>query len=176
MVASIVGGVAVRRLIGAVIIVATVALSGCGGGGDDLTIEQQMSKLSGRSLSTAEVEEQLALADLMCGFDSRVLTEIWIRLDARELEFQDYVFGQHCPDRLSVYADVRPNTGTVDPDLDGADLDTDDPAVTPDEATDLLDSITGTDDKADSTSTSTTSRPATSTTSSTTRSTTTSTG
>lgn len=96
--------------------VVLLVLSGCGRGGDELTIEEQLEKLAGRDLTTAEVEEQLAMADLMCGFDGRVLTEIWDKLDARQLEFQDFVFGQRCPDRLSTLSDARDDMGTVPPD------------------------------------------------------------
>jgi len=88
-------------------------LAACGSGSEELTIEQQLQKLAGRTLTSTEVEQQLALADLMCGFDNRVLTQIWERLDARQLEFQDYVFGQHCPDRLAVYEEIRAETGYV---------------------------------------------------------------
>lgn len=79
-----------------------------------------MVKLSGRPLTSTEITERLALADVMCDFDSRVLNAIWLELDARELEFQDYVFGQHCPDRLSIYEEARPGTGTVPDDFEPA--------------------------------------------------------
>jgi hypothetical protein len=91
----------------------TSALAGCADGGSELTTEDLLEKLAGHHLTTAEMAEQLELADLLCGFDDRVLVEIWIRLDARQLEFQDYVFGQRCPDRLSAYEETRPDTGTA---------------------------------------------------------------
>ena len=92
---------------------AMAVLAGCGGGSSELTTEEQLEKLAGRPLTSAEVVEQLELADFLCGFDNRVLVEIWMQLDARQLEFQDYVFGQHCPERLSVYDETRPDTGTI---------------------------------------------------------------
>ena len=97
-----------------------ILLGACGGSDDDLTIEEQMVKLSGRPLTSTEIAERLALAEVMCDFDGRVLNAIWLELDARELEFQDYVFGQHCPDRLSIYEEARPSTGTVPDDLEPA--------------------------------------------------------
>ena len=92
---------------------AMVVLAGCGGGSSELTTEEQLEKLAGRPLTSAEVVERLELADFLCGFDNRVLVEIWMQLDARQLEFQDFVFGQHCPERLSVYDETRPDTGTI---------------------------------------------------------------
>lgn len=91
-----------------------VSLAGCGGGDEDLTTAEQLEKLAGRRLTEAEVDEQLALADLLCGFDDRVLARIWDQLDARQLEFQDYVFGQHCPDRRELYTEARPTMGTTE--------------------------------------------------------------
>jgi hypothetical protein len=90
-------------------------LAGCASGEPDLTIEQHLAKLAGRPLSQTELDDRLELADLLCGFDRRVLERIWVRLDARELEFQDFVFGEHCPERISSYQEVRPSTGAVAP-------------------------------------------------------------
>ncbi len=91
-----------------------VAAAGCGGVDDDLSTEQQLVKLAGRPLTSTEIEEQLAMADLLCGFDERILADIWRELDARQLEFQDFVFGQRCPARTSFYAETRPDLGTTD--------------------------------------------------------------
>jgi hypothetical protein len=96
-----------------VILGVSLLVAGCGSGSSELTTEELLEKLAGRTLSTAEVAEQLEKADLLCGFDRQVLIEIWDRLDARQLEFQDYVFGQRCPDRLSIYEEARPTTGTA---------------------------------------------------------------
>ena len=114
-----------------------VLAGGCAGAGDELTVEEQLEKLAGQPLTSTEVAEQLALADTMCGFDDRVLTEIWDQLDARQLEFQDWVFGQHCPDRLPDYEAARPGTGDVDPAILRSTTTTIDPA----ELADVLESV-----------------------------------
>ena len=95
------------------VLVLPVVLAACGGAGPDLTTEEQLEKLAGRDLTMIEIEDQLERADLLCGFDTRILVEIWASLDARQLEFQDYVFGAHCPDRMSDYLAARPDMGTV---------------------------------------------------------------
>jgi hypothetical protein len=107
---------AARLLALAVGVAAAAALpAGCASDQPDLTVEQELVKLAGEPLSPAEINDRLELADLLCGFDRRVLERIWLRLDARQLEFQDFVFGQHCPERISSYQEVRPLTGTVAP-------------------------------------------------------------
>ena len=115
-------------------------LAGCGGGDEELTTEEQLEKLAGRTLTSAEVEDQLALADTMCAFDGRMLVEIWEQLDARQLEFQDWVFGQHCPSRLPDYEAARPETGVVDPAILRTTTTTVDPGVMAD-AAELLESV-----------------------------------
>ncbi len=97
----------------AVITTAVLVVGGFGTGQEDLTPEQMVAKVAGPELSQAEIEERLALADLLCGLEARVLNALWTRLDAQELEFQDWVFGHRCPDRLSTYAPVRPETGNA---------------------------------------------------------------
>ena len=91
--------------------------AGCGTeeAATDLTDEELLAKLAGRPLTSIEVEQQLATAELVCGFDQRVLERIWEQLDARQLEFMDFVFGRHCPERLQTYVEARPTTGTVSP-------------------------------------------------------------
>jgi hypothetical protein len=123
-----------------VVAVLSLLVAGCGGTGDELTTEQQLEKLAGRTLTSTEVDERLALADTMCGFDDHVLTEIWDQLDPRQLEFQDWVFGQHCPDRLAAYEEARPETGDVDPAILRSTTTTIDPAAIA-EAADVLDSV-----------------------------------
>ncbi len=118
----------------------SLLVAGCGGGGDELTTEEQLEKLAGRTLTSSEVEDKLALADTMCGFDGRMLAQIWDQLDARQLEFQDWVFGQHCPARLADYEAARPETGIVDPAILRTTTTTVDPAVMAD-AADLLESV-----------------------------------
>ena len=152
-------------------------LAGCGGADDDLTLEEQLSKLAGHPLSVSEIDETLALADTMCGFDTKVLTEIWSRLDARQLEFQDYVFGQHCPDRLTVYETARLTTGAVPEDDGPEDSDPEEDDMSEDLLpSDLLESITSDDGRTTSPGdSSTSSTAATATTSTTMRATTAST-
>ena len=127
-------------MISGFVLLALGLLASCGAAEDELTTEQQLEKLVGRPLTSTEVDEQLALADTMCAFDDDVLSEIWYQLDARQLEFQDWVFGQHCPDRLPDYEAARPETGVVDPDILETTETTVDPAVMAD-AAELLDSI-----------------------------------
>jgi len=144
--------VAARRVIrlaaGSVVASLWLLVAGCGSAEDELTVKQQLEKLSGHTLSSTEVEERLALADTMCGFDDRVLAEIWDELDARELEFQDWVFGQHCPNRLPDYEAARPDTGNVDPAILRTTTTTMDPALLA-EAADLLESVGTTTPSAD---------------------------
>ena len=96
---------------------ATVTTS-CASGDDELTTAEMMEKLEGRPLTEAEVAERLALADFLCGFEGQVLEGVWDRLDADALEFQDWVFGTHCPERLSAYESARPETGAVPPTIE----------------------------------------------------------
>lgn len=91
----------------------TLAGGGCGADDSELTTEEMLEKLAGRHLSAVEVAEQLELADLLCGFDNQVLVAVWDELNPRQLEFQDFVFGHHCPERLSLYQEARPTTGTA---------------------------------------------------------------
>ncbi len=93
----------------------TLTAVSCGGSAPELTTAEMLEKLEGRPLTQAEVDERLALADLLCGFENRVLTRMWDDLGSEELEFQDWVFGQHCPDRLTAYSAARPSTGTAPP-------------------------------------------------------------
>ena len=88
-------------------------IAGCGGGDDELTVSEQLEKAVGRPLTSTEVAEQIAIADELCRFDRVLLVEIWARLDSSQLEFQDFVFGQHCPRRLDEYTELRPSMGTV---------------------------------------------------------------
>lgn len=117
----------VARKVGIVVAsigLATGALAACGNGDEELTTAEVLAKLEGRTLTDEELTERLAMADLLCGFENRVLVGVWERLDARQLEFQDWVFGEHCPQRLGAYAAVRTDMGTAPfppaaPDLPG---------------------------------------------------------
>jgi hypothetical protein len=127
-------------VIGGFVLLAFGFLASCGAAEDELTTEQQLEKLVGHTLTSTEVDEQLALADTMCAFDDDVLGQIWYQLDARQLEFQDWVFGQHCPDRLPDYEAARPDTGVVDPAILETTTSTMDPAMLA-ETADLLESV-----------------------------------
>ncbi|MGI9616637.1 MAG: hypothetical protein ACR2QO_27210 [Acidimicrobiales bacterium] len=127
-------------VIGGFVLLVFGLLASCGAAEDELTTEEQLEKLAGQTLTSTEVEEQLALADTMCAFDDAVLGEIWDQLDSRQLEFQDWVFGQHCPDRLPDYEAARPDTGVVDPAILETTTTTMDPALMA-EAVDLLESV-----------------------------------
>jgi hypothetical protein len=156
----------------------------CGSDEPDLTVEQHLSKLAGRELTRTEVNEQLELADLLCGFNRRLLERIWLQLDARQLEFQDFVFGEHCPERISSYTEFRPVAGTVPPgdrvttttststSGSGNDEDDDSPSVTsrPTSSTDRSTSTTDSGGSTSSRSTSSTSTSTATTTSSSSRS------
>ncbi|MGF1599034.1 MAG: hypothetical protein ACFCVK_19275 [Acidimicrobiales bacterium] len=107
------GGRATTVALCALAVALTTVLGACGGGDDELTPAEALDKLAGRSLSERERTERLAVADLLCGFDARVLLHIWDRLDPGQLEFQDWVFGEHCPERLNAYAGARPTIGTA---------------------------------------------------------------
>lgn len=100
---------------GVAMVITTLAGVGCSVVSEptDLTEAEQLRKLEGHPLSQLEIDNRLELADLMCGFDRRLLQQIWSKLDAKELEFQDFVFGQRCPDQLLLYSDARPDLGTV---------------------------------------------------------------
>ncbi|MEL7208779.1 MAG: hypothetical protein AAGK32_11220 [Actinomycetota bacterium] len=111
------------------ILLATLPLTftACGGDSSDLTTHEMLEKLEGRPMTEAEVAERVALADLLCGFENRVLVQVWDRLDFEELEFQDWVFGHHCPDRLTLYTQARPNVGSAPAPTSTADPDDEDP-------------------------------------------------
>lgn len=64
-----------------------------------------LAELEGRELSAAEVAEHEQVAQLLCRLDDAVLIEIWDRLSAQQLEFQDFVFGRECTGRNGLYAE-----------------------------------------------------------------------
>jgi len=96
---------------------AASSLVACGEGHPESTLHQDMEKLAGKSLTSSEVVQYTETAEMMCGFDRELLEEIWMRLDAAQLERQDYLFPLHCPERLDLLIDIRPRTGAVHPDL-----------------------------------------------------------
>lgn len=64
-----------------------------------------LAELEGRELSAAEVAEREQVAQLLCRLDDTVLIEIWDRLSASQLEFQDFVFSRACSGRTALYAE-----------------------------------------------------------------------
>lgn len=76
--------------------------------GDDeppeLTIEERLATVEGRTLTAVEVEEQLALGATLCRMDETILDAVWFKLSDDQLEFQDVVFGHLCPERSVFYA------------------------------------------------------------------------
>lgn len=79
-------------------------LGACGDDQPQVSIEDHLEVVAGRQLSPAEVERQLDVATTMCGMDLALLTEIWAELPERQMAFQDFVFGIHCPDHIVDYA------------------------------------------------------------------------
>lgn len=99
-------GALARRTVGALAL-AGLALVASGCGDDEpppLTIEERLSLVAGRDLTTAELNTQLELGDLLCGMTDEVLDATWLRLDDEQLAFQDVVFGHMCPQRAVLYA------------------------------------------------------------------------
>ena len=70
----------------------------------ELTIEERLELIEGRSLTAAEVSGLLDVGQALCDLDDAVLDEIWIRLDEDQLDFQDFVFAHLCPERSTLYA------------------------------------------------------------------------
>ncbi|MFV0260044.1 MAG: hypothetical protein ACK5PP_16525 [Acidimicrobiales bacterium] len=115
----------VRTVIGVLtVLAAAVPLGGCGlgAGTDETTRAEELSRLEGRPLSDAEVDEIMTLAGVLCGTDGAVLDRMWAQLDAQQLELQDYIFGQVCPERADFYQaskiainDARVTTTTAPP-------------------------------------------------------------
>ncbi len=96
-----------RRWSRAAVVLVVVVLAATACGGDDepeLTVEERLAIIEGRALTPAEVNEKLSVGAALCRLDDPVLDELWQRLDAGQLPFQDFVFGELCPDRATLYA------------------------------------------------------------------------
>lgn len=84
--------------------VALVA-SACGGDEEpELTLEDRLELIEGRPLTAVEVADRLSVASALCEMDEPILDAVWRRLSEEQLEFQDFVFAQICPDRSIFYA------------------------------------------------------------------------
>ena len=77
----------------------------CGGDEEpEMTIEERLAQVEGRTLTAAEVDQRLDLGQTLCKMDAVVLGAVWQRLDDDQLDFQDVIFGYLCPDRSVLYA------------------------------------------------------------------------
>lgn len=87
------------------LVAAAAILAGCGGDEEpELTFEQRLTLLEGKTLTPAEVAERASVGEALCDLDEAVLDHVWVRLDEDQLDFQDLVFSMLCPDRAVFYA------------------------------------------------------------------------
>lgn len=85
----------------------SLALLAAACGGEDepeLTTEEQLELIEGRPLTAVEVTDLLNVASALCDLDEPVLDAVWQRLSTEQLEFQDFVFSETCPERSVFYA------------------------------------------------------------------------
>lgn len=83
-----------------------VLASACGEPEPELTIEERLADVYGRTLSETEVAEKLATASMLCQLGEPVLDGVWRQLNERQLDYQDVVFGHICPERAVFYASL----------------------------------------------------------------------
>lgn len=82
-----------------------VLASACGSDGEpELTLEERLEAIEGRALTAVEVADKLSVAEALCVMDEAVLDAVWRQLTDDQLAFQDFAFGQICPDRSVFYA------------------------------------------------------------------------
>lgn len=81
-------------------------VSACGEPEPELTIEERLADVYGRTLSETEVADKLATASMLCQLGEPVLDGVWRQLNERQLDYQDVVFGQICPERSVFYASL----------------------------------------------------------------------
>ena len=94
-------------------LVASALLASACSGEPEPTIEERLSELAGRTLSSVEVAEQLETADAVCQLDDQLLFRLWAKLDDEQFAFQEIAFNHHCPDRQDLIARfVPPRTTT----------------------------------------------------------------
>jgi hypothetical protein len=70
----------------------------------ELTVEERLALVEGRTLTVAEVTELLGVGKALCELHEQILDEVWRRLGDDQLEFQDFVFAHLCPERSVTYA------------------------------------------------------------------------
>ncbi len=80
--------------------------SACGEPEPELTIEDRLADVYGRTLSETEVADKLATASMLCQLGEPVLDGVWRQLNERQLNYQDVVFGHICPERAIFYASL----------------------------------------------------------------------
>ena len=81
-----------------------IAAAACGDDRPEITIEQRLESIVGEDLTPADVEYRLEVASTLCATDLDILELMWSSMSARQLRFQDFVFGTHCPQRSIDYA------------------------------------------------------------------------
>lgn len=116
--------------VAALLALALVA-SACGGDDEpELTVQERLSAIEGRELTQAEVDEHLATGAMLCRMDDDILDAVWFRLDDDQLDFQDFVFSEICPDRSTFYAGQTGRIVTEDAEKSGLITSTTRPTIT----------------------------------------------
>jgi len=97
-----------RIFVGTLILLVLPGLlvTACSDESPEITVEQRLESIAGEDLTPAEVERRLEVASTLCATDPGVLELMWTSMTARQLRFQDFVFGTHCPQRSVEYAVV----------------------------------------------------------------------
>jgi len=94
-----------RRRIAAVAVAVSLLATACGGDDEpELTFEDRLVELEGRSLTPAEVAERVEIGETLCRLDDQVLDEMWQQLSDEQLDFQDLIVAELCPERAILYA------------------------------------------------------------------------
>lgn len=80
-------------------------VASCGGDEEpELTFEDKLVALEGRSLTPAEVADRVATGETLCQLDDQILDEMWQLLTDDQLDFQDLIIAELCPERAILYA------------------------------------------------------------------------
>ncbi len=105
-----------RIFLGALILLVLpgILLTACSEDSPEITIEQRLESIAGEDLTPAEIERQLEVASTLCATDPDVLKHLWTPMSARQLRFQDFVFGTHCPQRSVEYAVITGRSLTAE--------------------------------------------------------------
>lgn len=92
--------------VAALLIGGLLGATACSDDPGEPTTAALLAELEGRRLTPAEIAEREKVAAVLCRLDNAVLLELWSQLTTAQLEFQDFVFGRHCPDRNQLYGDA----------------------------------------------------------------------